>query len=119
MPALPAEMVPGLVAGGASCRVDVEVAPKFKPGDRVTARNINPTGHTRLPRYIRGKTGAVERICGEFRNPEGLAYGEDGLPKQTLYRIRFDQAHDWPDYSGPAHDKVEIEIYEHWLEKTP
>ncbi|HJM60802.1 MAG TPA: nitrile hydratase subunit beta, partial [Alphaproteobacteria bacterium] len=41
--------------------------------------------HLRTPWYVRGKSGEIERICGEFRNPEGLAYGEDGLPKQTLY----------------------------------
>jgi hypothetical protein len=28
---------------------------KFKPGDRVRTRNINPPGHTRLPRYARGR----------------------------------------------------------------
>ena len=53
-----------------------------------------------------------------FHNPETLAYGADGLPKQTLYRVRFDQTHVWPDYAGAPQDKVEIEIYEHWLEPT-
>ena len=89
---------------------------RFAPGDSVRVADIRPPGHTRTPLYIRGKTGEIERICGDFRNPEALAYGEDGLPKQTLYRVRFDQTHVWPDYAGPPHDKVEIEIYEHWLE---
>jgi hypothetical protein len=96
---------------------------RFAVGEPVTVHDRDPSWeprkpHLRTPFYIRGKTGAVERICGDFCNPEGLAYGEDGLPKQTLYRIRFDQADVWPDYSGPAHDKVEIEIYEHWLERA-
>lgn len=74
--------------------------------------------HLRTPWYVRGKSGEIERICGEFRNPEGLAYGEDGLPKQTLYRVRFSQSHLWPDYAGPVQDCVEVEIYEHWLERA-
>jgi nitrile hydratase len=74
--------------------------------------------HLRTPWYVRGKSGEIERICGEFRNPEGLAYGEDGLPKQTLYRVRFSQSHLWPDYAGPVQDCVEVEIYEHWLEQA-
>ncbi len=74
--------------------------------------------HLRTPWYVRGKEGEIERILGEFANPETLAYGGDGLPKQTLYRVRFDQIHVWPDYDGAAHDRVEVEIYEHWLEAT-
>lgn len=87
---------------------------KFAVGDQVRVRLAYPTGHCRTPSYSRGKTGTVERVCGEFRNPEQLAYGRDGLPKQPLYRVRFTQAELWPDHGGD--DVVEIEIYEHWLE---
>ena len=94
---------------------------RFPVGARVRVKDLDPPDaprkpHLRTPFYIRGKTGAVERICGDFRNPESLAYGGDGLPAQTLYRVRFDQPHVWPDYAGPPQDKVEIEIYEHWLD---
>ncbi len=89
---------------------------RFEPGDRVTVRIGYPRHHCRTPYYCRGKTGEVERLCGAFRNPEQLAYGEDGLPKQPLYRVRFRQTELWPDYRGAADDAVEIEIYEHWLE---
>ena len=94
---------------------------RYAVGERVRVQDWDPPNaprkpHIRTPFYIRGKTGEIERICGEYRNPEALAYGEDGLPKQPLYRVRFDQTHVWPDYAGPPHDKVEIEIYEHWLE---
>jgi nitrile hydratase len=33
----------------------------FGAGQRVRARNLNPVGHTRLPRYVRGKIGTIER----------------------------------------------------------
>jgi nitrile hydratase len=94
---------------------------RYSVGERVRVHDWDPPDeprkpHLRTPFYIRGKTGEVERICGAFRNPETLAYGEDGMPAQPLYRVRFAQSHVWPDYSGPAHDVVEVEIYEHWLE---
>jgi len=89
---------------------------KFAVGDSVHVRLAYPTGHCRTPSYCRGKNGVVERICGEFRNPEQLAYGRDGVPIQPLYRVRFRQSELWPDYDGPAGDCAEIEIYEHWLE---
>ena len=89
---------------------------RFASGTRVAVRQAYPPGHVRTPFYIRGKSGIVERICGDFRNPEELAYARSGLPKQPLYRIRFRQADVWPDYEGPDADTLDIEIYEHWLE---
>ena len=75
-------------------------------------------GHVRTPQYIRGKRGVVERLCGEFRNPEELAYGRrDGEPR-PLYRVRFAQREVWPAYAGAAEDTLDVEIYEHWLEKS-
>ena len=87
----------------------------FKLGDCVAVSNRDIRGHMRTPTYIRGKTGVIERLCGSFRNPETLAYGGNGLPKQPLYRVRFLQNHVWPDYEGALTDTVDIEIYEHWL----
>jgi len=89
---------------------------RFKVGDRVVVKIRFPPGHRRTPRYIRGKTGAIERICGAFANPEELAYGFDGEPKKVLYRVRFLQQDVWPAYRGPARDLIELEIFEHWLE---
>ncbi len=89
---------------------------RFAAGDHVRVRRAYPPGHVRTPYYIRGRSGVVERLCGEFRNPESLAYGGDGLPKQPLYRVRFAQRQVWPDYGGGARDTVDIEIFQHWLE---
>lgn len=89
---------------------------RFAPGDRVTVVSRPVRGHYRTPFYIRGKIGVIERVCGEFRNPENLAYGGEGLPRRPLYRVRFRQDRVWPDYAGQADDTVDVEIYEHWLE---
>jgi nitrile hydratase len=89
---------------------------RFGVGDRVRVKTSNPPGHRRTPSYVRGKEGAIERVCGAFPNPEELAYGFDGEPKRVLYRVRFQQHHVWPGYQGGANDWIEMEIYEHWLE---
>ncbi len=89
--------------------------PTYKDGDRVTVAVTYPPGHRRVPTYIRGKTGEIERYCGIFANPEELAYGFDGKPERPLYRVRFMQKDVWPDYDGPEDDSVDLEIQEHWL----
>ena len=89
---------------------------RFNVGDRVRVKAVHPPGHRRTPSYIRGKAGAIERVCGMFPNPEELAYGFDGEPKRVLYRVRFQQNQVWEGYAGSDDDWIELEIYEHWLE---
>lgn len=89
----------------------------FAPGDRVRVRADFPPGHIRTPVYVRGKTGTVTRRFGDFENPELLAYRLKG-PKKTLYEVRFRQTDLWPDYEGGAIDTVDLDIYDHWLEKA-
>jgi nitrile hydratase len=93
------------------------IASRFKPGDKVhVAARYPEKGHFRTPFYCRGKIGVVERICGQFHNPEELAFGKYDGPTKVLYRVRFDQKQVWPGYRGNPADKVEIEIFEHWLD---
>jgi nitrile hydratase len=93
------------------------VEAKFQPGDRVKVMKAYPLGHIRTPYYIRGCSGVVERICGAFPNPEELAQMRSGLPAQPLYRVRFSQAEVWPDYRGGRGDTIDVEIFQHWLDK--
>ena len=90
--------------------------PRFSSGDRVKVLAGSPPTHFRTPSYIQGKTGVVVALYGAFRNPESLAHGGDGLPRQPLYRVLFDQKQVWDKYRGPAQDKVLVDIYDHWLE---
>jgi nitrile hydratase subunit beta len=94
------------------------MTPRFNPGERVRVLDKVTVGHVRTPRYIRGKRGVVERICGEFRKPEELAYGRYDGEREPLYRVRFAQREVWPDYAGAPEDTLDVEIYDHWLEKT-
>jgi nitrile hydratase len=52
------------------------------------------------------------------RIPRNWLYGFDGLPKRPLYRVRIRQTDIWPEYKGSDKDVLELEIYEHWLEKA-
>ena len=95
-------------------------APRFEPGDMVSVRREThrdpPGGHYRTPFYIRGKRGRISSLCGPSRNPETKAYGGDGLPMVPVYRVLFEQTDVWGTrYVGRRHDRLEIEIYDHWL----
>ncbi|MBM3598593.1 MAG: nitrile hydratase subunit beta [Alphaproteobacteria bacterium] len=118
-PALRAKRVVGAPrVGRTAAPIPSDIAVAFRPGDRVRVRAIYPPGHIRTPHYIRGKSGLIERLCGSFGNPEELAFGRSGAPRQPLYRVRFIQSEVWPDYAGQRHDTVDIEIYQHWLERA-
>ena len=88
---------------------------RFMVGDWIRVLNYAPPGHIRTPFYCRGKPGTVVRDCGAFKNPEELAYGGYEAARIPLYRVAFAQTDLWADYSGSVEDKVEIELYEHWL----
>jgi hypothetical protein len=60
----------------------------------------------------------VERVHESFTNPETLAYGADGLPRQALYLVGFAQRDLWPDYQGGGGDRVYVDLFEHWLEEA-
>ena len=89
---------------------------KFKPGDRVRAKNMHPAKHTRLPRYTRGHVGVIERNLGCNVFPDTAAMEADESP-QWLYTVVFDGAELW----GPGGDpslKVSIEAFEPYLERA-
>ncbi|MEM7253549.1 MAG: SH3-like domain-containing protein [Pseudomonadota bacterium] len=92
---------------------------RFQIGDRVKVAERSPPGHLRTPFYCRGKTGTVVKHCGAFPNPEALAYGNYAAERVDLYRVGFAQQTLWDDYAGSDADRVEIEIYDHWLEPSP
>lgn len=67
---------------------------KFRLGDRVRARSINPSGHTRLPRYLRGHTGEIVTVHGRHVYPDSNAHG-GGEDPQWLYTVRFAASEVW------------------------
>jgi len=87
---------------------------RFKIGDRVRAKNIHPTTHTRLPRYARGHVGVVERLHGAHVFPDSVTTGK-GEDPQWLYTVRFDAQELWGADADPKL-KVSIEAFEPYLE---
>ena len=91
---------------------------RYGAGQRVRVAAWPHEGHHRTPGYVKGKIGSVQRVHASFANPEKLAYGTDGLPKQPLYLVSFAQRDVWPDYRGQSDDRICVDIFEHWLENA-
>ena len=87
---------------------------RYEPGDRVRAKNIHPTTHTRLPRYVRGHVGTVERVHGAHVFPDSAAMGKGDNP-QWLYTVRFEGRDLWGPDSDPT-VKVSVEAFEPYLD---
>jgi nitrile hydratase subunit beta len=104
--------VPGTLARGNYDRPPPAPA-KFAPGDRVRTRNINPTGHTRLPRYARGRCGVIETVRGCHVFPDTAATGDSGEP-HWLYTVVFDSRELWGDSADPTLT-VSIDAFEPYL----
>jgi len=99
---------------GGSTRRETGTVPRFKPGDGVVARNIHPAGHTRLPRYIRGKRGAVEKVHGSFNLPDTNAHGLGKNP-QPVYTVRFEAREVWGEQAA-VRDTICVDLWESYLE---
>lgn len=91
------------------------MAKRFSLGDTVEVLDLKKDGHVRIPFYIRGKLGTIVQYCGRYLNPEDLAVGKTSGPAIDLYRIEFKQTDLWDKPEHPAHDRLVIEIYDHWL----
>ena len=91
------------------------VTPRFEAGQQVRVLDLGKAGHVRTPAYIRDKVGTVLERCGAYLNPEDLSLGHCGGPVVPLYRVGFRMDDLWPDYEGPASDRLFIEVYDHWL----
>lgn len=111
---LAAADVPSVLAAGSPYDRAVEVPARFTVGDHVRTRNIHPTGHTRLPRYARGKRGVVERVHGAHVLPDTNAHGAGEHP-QWLYAVRFEARELWGE-DADAGLTVAIEAWESYLE---
>jgi nitrile hydratase beta subunit len=109
----PADVAKVLYRGGPTIR-ETNTAAQFKVGDRVRARNINPLTHTRLPRYVRGHTGVVERVLGYHVFPDSSATGAGENP-QWLYTVTFNGRELFgPDGDPTVH--VSVDAWEPYLE---
>ena len=108
------DQVENFLANRIRARVDVEVAPRFRAGQSVVARNIHPSGHTRLPRYARGRRGVIDRDYGVFIFPDTNAMTRDKKP-QHLYGVRFSARELWGP-AASARDSVYVNLWDDHLD---
>jgi nitrile hydratase len=110
------EAVPAVLARGAPTARAAATPPAFAVGDRVRARVMNPAGHTRLPRYVRGHVGTVAHCHGAHVFPDTHAHGRGEQP-QHLYTVVFDGADLWGEGGEPG-TAVSVDAWESYLERT-
>jgi nitrile hydratase subunit beta len=116
-PTLTADQVATFTAKGSPAdREAARTAPLFQVGSAVMTRNIHPEGHTRLPRYARGKRGTIDRIHGVFVFPDTNAAFQGENP-QYLYSVRFTARELWGEQERASpDDAVYIDLWESYLE---
>ncbi|QRG07044.1 nitrile hydratase subunit beta [Xanthobacter dioxanivorans] len=111
---LTAERVLPALAAGAQYTREPDRPARFAAGAPVRTRQMNPSHHTRLPRYARGKAGVIEAVRGFFVFADANAQGLGPQP-QWLYTVRFDGRELWGSESDPTLS-VTIEAWESYLE---
>jgi nitrile hydratase len=112
--ALPKEMALFAIHNNIPTRLDVDVAPRFRPGDGVMTRNMHTWRHTRMPRYARGRQGRIEADHGVYLLPDTNAHGGPDRP-QHLYSVRFTARELWGS-DAPARDAIYVDLWEEYLE---
>jgi nitrile hydratase subunit beta len=115
-PALALAISDRWLSRGIASSLDPKVRPLFKESQRVRARNINPTGHTRLPRYARGKIGVVVRDHGVYLFPDSNAHFQ-GEKRQHVYCVRFAARELWGNNASPR-DSVHLDLWDDYLERA-
>ncbi|MQA12648.1 MAG: nitrile hydratase subunit beta [Pseudonocardiaceae bacterium] len=106
-----------VMAQGASARREASGTARFSAGDRVRVGDDHPHGHTRRARYIRGKTGVIDRVHDAFIYPDsaGNGHGED---PQFVYTVRFATTDLWGPDSGDPRSCVYFDVWEPYLQSA-
>ena len=92
-------------------------ASRFAEGDAIVTHNEHPRGHTRLPRYVRGKRGTIHAVRGCYVFPDTHAHGQGEQP-QPMYTVAFDGDELWGPSTEPR-ERVYIDLWESYLEPAP
>jgi len=115
-PMLASRDVPTALSRRGSYLRDAPAPAVFAVGDKVRARNLHPAGHTRLPRYARGRLGVIERVHGAHVFPDTHAHTGLDDP-HWLYLVRFTSRELWGPDAG-EHDSVSLDLWEPYLERA-
>ena len=112
---LKAEEVAGVIAKGSPVAMANNTAPRYKSGDSVRAVNRHPMGHTREPRYVRGRVGIIHEYHGTYVFPDRSADGsKEG---RHLYNVRFTAEALWGECAS-GRNAVYVDLWEVYLERA-
>jgi nitrile hydratase subunit beta len=108
--------VAAMIVPASDSSATVTATAHFQAGQRVRARNINPVGHTRLPRYARGKLGTIEHVSDIEELEDTDAQGNRlGNKPQNVYSVRFTARELWGEEAN-SRDSVYVDLWEDYLE---
>ncbi|MGH9064969.1 MAG: SH3-like domain-containing protein [Acidimicrobiales bacterium] len=91
------------------------MAERFRPGDPVLVRAIDPPHHTRAPRYVRGRQGVVLEVHGAHRLPDDVVTGAGAPAVEPVYAVRFEAADLW----GEGAHSVVVNLWQTYLAPAP
>jgi nitrile hydratase len=97
-----------------ACEVALPPPARFALGDTVAVRDVHRAGHTRAPRYVRGKRGVVVHVTPPFSLPDVAAHGLPPRDEPT-YHVRFEARELWGD-GAEANAAVVVDLWESYLE---
>ncbi len=112
-PPPPVPHKPQMPSGGPGNLRTLEDPPAFAVGDRVRAADLHRSGHTRLPRYVRGRTGTVTALQPGAVFPDTAAHFLGEKP-QHCYAVEFDSRELWGQDAEPF--LLSIDLFEPYLE---
>ncbi|MFN2375073.1 MAG: nitrile hydratase subunit beta [Candidatus Binatia bacterium] len=104
----------GPVAPSPMAGLSPEPSARFGVGDRVLVRDIHPAGHTRVPRYCRGKRGVVVHVAPAFPFPDVSAHLGEHRPEHT-YHVEFAGHELWAGADAGA-ETVVVDLWDAYLE---
>ena len=116
-PAMPPAPPPVAGAIPGASRLNLPVRARYRVGQQVRARNMHPEGHTRLPRYVRGKRGVVTKDHGVWALQDTTAAGDPLGAPQHVYTVRFASRELWGNAASPR-DSVHVDMWEDYLERA-
>ncbi len=112
----PEIIVNGFLAADFSAEMDVDLPSRFSVGDAVIARNDHPVGHTRAPRYVRGRRGTIHRDHGVHEFQDQLPPGVE-REMQHLYSVMFTGQELWGSRGG-SRDRIYVDLWEDHLQSV-
>ena len=117
---LEAKNVKKLLHIGGPTKRDSTTAKKFNLGETVSVRTNNSDtkvekGHTRLPEYVKGRSGKVIAYHGSHVLPDANAHFLGESP-EALYSVEFKSQDLW-DKCEHVEDTVVVDLWESYLEK--